>query len=63
MAPNFNNENLNHPFTGTSLHMVASKSTPERIEVFRQIGIHSVLTSFHGTVLALFPQNILLLQI
>jgi hypothetical protein len=42
MSPNFNNENLNHPFTGTSLHMVASKSMPERIEVSCQIGIHSI---------------------
>ena len=56
MTPNFNNENLNHPFTGTSLHMVASKSTPERIEVSCQIGIHSVLTSSYRTVLA-FPQK------
>jgi hypothetical protein len=50
-----------HPHTGTSLHMVVSKSMPERIEVSCQIGIHSVLTSTHGTVLA-FPQKILLLQ-
>jgi hypothetical protein len=76
MTPHFNNDNLNHPFTGSTLHMVASvhpftgtflrmvasKSTPERIEVSCQIGIHSVLTFTHGTVLA-FPQKILLLQI
>ena len=51
MTQNFNNENLNHPFTGTSLHRVASKSMPERIEVSHQSGIHSVLTSSHGRVL------------
>ena len=27
MTPNFNNENLNHPFTGTTLHTPLSKST------------------------------------
>ena len=56
MTPHFNNDNLNHPFTGSTLHMVASvhpftgtflhmvvsKSMPERIEVSRQIGIHSI---------------------
>jgi hypothetical protein len=46
-----------HPHTGTSLHMVVSKSIPERIEVTHQIGIHSVLTSTHGTVLA-FPHKL-----
>jgi hypothetical protein len=57
MTPFFNNKILNHPFTGTALHTVASKSRPERFKVSRQIGIHLVLTSSHGTVLA-FPQKI-----
>jgi hypothetical protein len=61
MTPDFNNENLNQTFTGISLHTVASKSMPERIEVSCQIDIHSVLTSSHGRVLE-YPQNFLLLQ-
>jgi hypothetical protein len=41
--------------------MVASKSTPETIEVYCQIYIHSVFLSSHGRFLA-FPQIFLLLQ-
>ena len=52
---NFKKKNLNHPFTDTTLHMVASKSTPETIEGYCQIYIHSVFLSSHGRFLA-FPQ-------
>ena len=39
---------LNHRFTGTTLHTVASRSTPETIEGYRQIYIHSIFPSSHG---------------
>jgi hypothetical protein len=48
MTPNFNNENLNYPFTGTTLHTVTSKSTPETIEGFHQFCSLSVFAASHG---------------
>jgi hypothetical protein len=45
MTPNFNNENLNHLFTGTTLHTVTSISTPETIEGFRQFCSLSVFAA------------------
>jgi hypothetical protein len=54
MTPNFNNENLSHPFTGTTLHMVTSISTPERIEGFRQFCSLSVFAASHRRFVA-FP--------
>ncbi len=68
MTPNFNNENLNHPFTGTTLHTPLSKST-ERL--FSSLSIFppsheffslSVSPPSHRGVLAI-PQHFLLLQI
>ena len=68
MTPYFNNENLNHPFTGTTLHTPLSKST-ERF--FSSLSIFppsheffslSVFPPSHRGVLAI-PQYFLLLQI
>jgi hypothetical protein len=52
MTPNFNDENLNHPFTGTTLHTVTSKSTPETIEGYRQFCSFSVFAVSHGRFVA-----------
>jgi hypothetical protein len=54
MTPNFNNENLNHLLTGTTLHTVTIISTPETIEGFRQFCSLSVFAASHRRFVA-FP--------